>query len=197
MPVMKKHNDPEDIEQLIAEEVAAYEQSIVGRKRRPMREGETVDYSIIGVPGLVIKGPGIDVFEYPDGEIQPIVPNLMGLMQCVTTEILLRRTVMGTKEELRFVRQTMRLTQEELAERAGLARETISRIENGKLALSRSVWQAVRGVGFDFIFARVNDLPQGVREDMRSMLSSVQDLLSSMAEGINVELPERPATPTG
>ncbi|MCC5876768.1 MAG: helix-turn-helix domain-containing protein [Candidatus Sumerlaeia bacterium] len=144
-------------------------------KRRKLRKGELVPFPQIGMPSAKIGGTTIEVVEYPDGTISPILPAISKLIDQVFRRIILSSNDTLTNEEFVFVRRHLGMTQEHLAEELNIARGTINRYEKGKLAIPREKGLAIRFFGLLHI---LNQLPADVREAIRPEMESLQKALN-------------------
>ncbi|MBX3729560.1 MAG: hypothetical protein KF858_10285 [Candidatus Sumerlaeia bacterium] len=113
------------LEALKAEEFGVY---------RKLREGESVEIPLAGLPGLRLAGSDVIVVEYPDGMVTPVIRNLKGLMHTVVRSLTGDAGRSLSNREAMFLRRFLRLTQEQLAGLLGVTRETVCKWENrGKL----------------------------------------------------------------
>lgn len=111
---------------------------------RYLRPGESVAIPEIGLPSARLAGTNIEVAEYPDGTIIAAIPAPARLMDALFVAIVARADGSLSHDELVFVRRHMDFTQSELAERLGVARETVTRMEQGKAPIMKATADAVR-----------------------------------------------------
>ncbi len=120
-------------------------------RRRRLRSGEKVDLKVFGIPGVFLSGRGTEVFEYPDGKLLPIINQLGPLLRYTFVCLIMESTHTLSKDEVRFVRKHMNMTQDEFGQLLGLTRETISRLESGKERITPATANNVRFCGIKFL----------------------------------------------
>lgn len=119
--------------------------------RRKLRSGEKVDLGVFGIPGVHLFGRGTEVFENPDGTLVPIINQLGPLLRYTFVCLILGSTHNLSKDEVRFMRKHMNLTQDEFGQLLGFRRETISRVESGRERITRATANNIRYCGIRFL----------------------------------------------
>ncbi|MEQ8819224.1 MAG: helix-turn-helix transcriptional regulator [Sumerlaeia bacterium] len=157
-----------------------------------LREGESVDFSEIGVRGFRLAGKGLKVAEWSDGS-----RSVMGPAQAVVEVIEKWAFVLlvGSASprhldgrEIALLRRQAGLTQETLASALGVAREHLSRMERCREPVTKTMSLAVLRVMESHLPAVVNALPADTRQANAAVLAAVQDRLTAAFAG------EYPAT---
>lgn len=141
---------------------------------RKLRAGESVPAPELGIPGATISGTGVEVAIYPDGHEAVIIPAFGMLMDTIFRSIAFETRRPLAAWELRFVRRQLFLTQAELGDQLGLARETVSRMEGGKQVIDATVSGAARFVALLHV---ISSLPEGQRESLRDIMERLQQSL--------------------
>ncbi|MBX3729086.1 MAG: helix-turn-helix transcriptional regulator [Candidatus Sumerlaeia bacterium] len=155
-------------------------------RRRRLKVGEEVDAPEIGFPGAKLSGTGIWVDEYPDGTLVPIIPAFGKLLEVIFRSIVVEKERPLSAGELRFLRHYLKFTQEELADRVGLSREQVCRMESGKAPILPTVSLAVRHLG---LLEMLNGLPAEIRDNLRPEFERLQSALAG-CEVIRFQLPQ-------
>ena len=119
-------------------------------RRRKLRKNEFIDLTSRGIPRVCLGG-NIDVFQYPDGHIEPVIPKLGKLMDFAFINLVLDDAQPLRPNEVRFIRKYMVATQEQYASVLGVSRETLNRIEMGRMAVSVAVGAQIRNHGLMFL----------------------------------------------
>lgn len=149
---------------------------------RPLREGESVSFDEIGVPGVRLWGPGVRVAVHEGGEITAagISPETLKTLEVfVFASLVLSSPTYGPRE-VRFMRRVAGMPQGELASQLGIGLEDVRRIEKGEIALKA----VVRDGAYDFLMLRrmcdlLNNLAPLHRNINRSNLERIQHHVTS------------------
>lgn len=124
---MKKSWDPDDFER---QAVNAWSRRGRGVERK-LKAGESIAFPMLGIPNARLVGPGISITEFPDGSVDITIPDAMGLLNAVVEHLVLPLDRPLSGAEALFLRNQLQLSQAQMARHLGVARETLSRHENG------------------------------------------------------------------
>lgn len=131
---------------------------------------EPIRYRACGLEGIYLyNGYRIDVH---DGEQHIAVTDMEGLHQAIGRHLVIHRKGLSPKE-VRFLRNTMNLTQAEMAERLGNNAQSVARWEKGETEMPGTAEKLLRAVYLaslmtdseliqlrDFLNSRLNELDQ-------------------------------------
>lgn len=112
---------------------------LTGEEVRPV----PVLYRACGLDGIYLHN-GYKIDEH-DGEQHMAVTNMEGLHQAIGRHLVIHRKGLAPKE-IRFLRNTMNLTQAELAERLGNNAQSVARWEKGECEMPGTAEKLLRAV---------------------------------------------------
>jgi DNA-binding transcriptional regulator YiaG len=114
---------------------------------------------------------GINVFECPECEaVCPEIPRIDELHRVISSVLIAKSTILSG-QELCFLRRTAGISGQDFAELLGISPEHLSRVENGKHAVSNSLDKLSRVlVSQD---TNVREILLGVAKELRSIRTSV------------------------
>lgn len=157
-------------------------------RRRKLRSGEKVDLGVFGIPGVHLSGRGTEVFEYPDGTLVPIINQLGPLLRYTFVCLIMESTHTLSKDEVRFVRKHMNLTQDDFGKLLGLTRETISRLESGKERITPATANNIRYCGIRFLVQ--SSEPKSLRR--RASGADISSLIGHFHESVDRAIKQLP-----
>ncbi len=148
---------------------------------RHLRKGEAVDFAEIGIPHVFLSGTGVKVAEFPDGSISPVLPGheiIETIERFVFAALVTCERRSLEPAEIRFLRRMMDMTQGGFADAMALARETVSRMENGKDKVTATMAMAIQRLCIPRIPRLLNAIPSQVRRLNHKTFDRVQDFLT-------------------
>lgn len=149
---------------------------LTGEEVRP----EPILYRACGLDGIYLHN-GYRIHEH-DGEQHMSVTNMEGLHQAIGKHLVMHRKGLAPKE-IRFLRNTMNLTQAELAERLGNNAQSVARWEKGECEMPGTAEKLLRAVYLASLMT--DDELMALREFLNSRLDELDrfdDLTDSNAQ---------------
>lgn len=150
-------------------------------RRRRLKKGERISLEKYGLPFITLAGHDQEIYELENGEKVPVIHNLAPLFRVAFMHVIMIDHHPLRKEELRFIRKHMNMTQDQLANILGVSRETISRFETGCEEISAIVSNSIRYYGIQHLLSGVEALhkPQKAIQVWQK-LSDFEEVISNL-----------------
>ena len=150
-------------------------------KIRNLRKGENIEFRELGIPNVFLSGTGLRVAEFADGSRSVVLPprEILEIYEIFAfAELVTCDCGKLDNAEVYFLRRMMGMTQRQFADSLGLARETISRLENDKERTTTTNAMAIQRLCMPKVIEFLNRLPASIRSLNRANFARILDLLT-------------------